>query len=104
MKLTYRDFKGMRPALDSRLLNKVEAIDARDCDLKYHTVKPFLAPDLTTLSGEDREPLGYLTAGYSDGVGTPIAHIHDILHNVAGRLPTGFMKCATGGHVSRPPS
>jgi hypothetical protein len=81
MKTTYNQFQGMRPAVDSRKLNRVESSDTTDGDLRFITINPFLAPDPDTLSDAPREPLGYLTAGLPDNIGTPVNHLHDILHN-----------------------
>ena len=89
MKLEYNQFGGMRPAVDDRVLDRAEAIDALDCDLRYRTVKPFLAQDPTTLSSALRIPLGYLAEGLADDVGTPVSHLHDILHCEGGDIPEG---------------
>jgi hypothetical protein len=80
MKLEYRQFNGMRPAVDPRVLSKSEALDVVDADLRYMTVNPFLQPDPSELAGATLEPLGYLAAGLSDTAGTPVNHLHDTLH------------------------
>lgn len=102
MKLDYRDFKGMRPAVDTRLLGRTEATDAVNCDLRYQIAKPFAAPDVSTLSGETKEPLGYLAAGLADDAGTPINHLHDILHNVGGSIPKGLYEVNERGTCIAP--
>jgi hypothetical protein len=79
MKLEYRQFGGMRPAVDPRVLNKQEALDTLDGDLRYMTVNPFLQPDPSELAGATLEPLGYLAAGESED-GSPVNHLHDTLH------------------------
>jgi hypothetical protein len=88
MKLEYRQFGGMRPAVDERVLGSAEATDALDCDLRYQTVKPFLAPDPATLVDAPRIPLGYLAASIPEGA--PVNHLHDILHNEGGAIPEGL--------------
>jgi hypothetical protein len=87
MRIEYRPFSGMRPAVDTRVLDKSEATEAVNCDLRYQTVKPFLAPDTATLSAVTRVPLGYDVA---DPQTTDVSHLHDILHNVGGSIPEGL--------------
>ena len=102
MKLEYKQFGGMRPAVDTRILDRVEATDALDCDLRYQTVKPFLAPDPATLATAAREPLGYLAAGLADDVGTPVNHLLDILHNEGGSTPEGLYEVNERGTCVAP--
>jgi hypothetical protein len=89
MKLEYKNFEGMRPAVDERVLGQTEATDAVNCDLRFQTAKPFAAPDTSTLSGATRVPLGYLAASQPEN-GTPVNHLHDILHNEGGSIPAGM--------------
>jgi len=101
MKLDYKPFAGMRPAVDPRFLDKSEAIDAIDCDLRYLSVKPFRAPDVATLASETRIPLGY---DVTDPTPAPahISHLHDTLHNEGGSIPKGLYEIAERGTYVAP--
>lgn len=101
MKLDYRMFGGMRPAVDPRTLSRTEALDAVDCDLRAQTAKPFLAPDVGELAPELRIPLGY---GVFNPTPDPdhISHLHDILHNEDGSIPKGLYEVAERGTYVAP--
>lgn len=102
MKLEYRQFGGMRPAVDPRVLDKHEAFNTVDADLRYMTVNPFLQPDPNELAGITLEPLGYLAAGLSDNVGTPVSHLHDTLHYRDGSLVEGLYEVNERGTYIAP--
>ena len=51
-------FKGVRPKIAAQLINPSEAQDAKDCNLKYGDLRPFLGPDPMTALTND---LTYLT-------------------------------------------
>jgi hypothetical protein len=71
MKTEYNQFQGMRPAVDPRRLDRTEATDTTDADLRYATVTPFHAPDPATLAG---------AATLDIGTGPNVEHVSDFTH------------------------
>lgn len=100
MKINFRIFKGMRPAVDPRNLGEQEALQAVDCDLRLMALKPFRAPDNSTVDENDNVVLGHTAAG---GGGDPVVqHLVDITHFDGTEVPDGLYEVHERGTCVAP--